>query len=877
MEDGSAKAAEGIELHALGSGVFETFKAIRGLGLAKPEGRRLAGEEQRFRLWAHSLGLHQKGHSSLDYRVRDAIVVRRSLADVLGDLKENLDSLYSILSGERSPAGGNDTVNTTRMENEEEDEEEEEEGLGREEEKEDEDSVAPSSESSFDEVDFRVQSVEELLDGLYSLATKIRNPKNRPQRGTADLYKHVPVQLRAQHIQEREAAETAIVAYVQRQQLLESLRSGVLPKREDTTLSVEETLDLYASPENWIIRRTGMANARRKQQFLYWKEHAERISRGPTEDAPPPLPAMESSMPQTQPPDGAAEAGAPGRMVDAVGGGVPQGSLATSATLLDGNAIKPHDLRSVISYHSRLSTVIDLTGQKLEWPPPPALDTPIEKFFTCAYCKILCPRTYLSEGLWRTHLTHDLQPYHCTYQDCPDPGRIYGTRQEWIDHESQHTRVWHCQLHAAEFETQPEYVTHLEQKHNGSTLAQEVAHSSELLATAVGPSLQPHRDCPFCPTGFGSVTEMQKHIMFHLERMALFALPIVDGSEGDHDSDGDGGDDADSRQGALRQGRRISVVRDFTEHEDSQFGAFKQESWTDSSATTPHSSTIQEIRTAIGTSRQDVDIYAWLRAAEGTAGRESRINDYRVGKDGENIGGGGSKAEVVAIHERTLSEEHPDRLASQYELARAYEADGQVAKAVGLLEHVVAVQGGTLSEEYPGRLASLYRDQGRWEEAEKLEVEVMETRKTKLGVDHPDTLTSMANLASTFWNQGRWEEAEKLFVEVMETHKTKLGVDHPDTLTSMANLASTYSNQGRWQEAEKIEVEVMETSKTKLGVDHPSTLTSMSNLAFTWKDQGRHAKALALIKDCAQARQRVLGPNHPDTLSSLSTVSNWSS
>ena len=65
----------------------------------------------------------------------------------------------------------------------------------------------------------------------------------------------------------------------------------------------------------------------------------------------------------------------------------------------------------------------------------------------------------------------------------------------------------------------------------------------------------------------------------------------------------------------------------------------------------------------------------------------------------------------------------------------------------------------------------------------------METRKAKLGADHPDTLTSMANLASTLWNQGRWEEAEKLDVQVMETRKAKLGADHPSTLTSMANLA----------------------------------------------------------------------------------------
>jgi hypothetical protein len=40
----------------------------------------------------------------------------------------------------------------------------------------------------------------------------------------------------------------------------------------------------------------------------------------------------------------------------------------------------------------------------------------------------------------------------------------------------------------------------------------------------------------------------------------------------------------------------------------------------------------------------------------------------------------------------------------------------------------------------------------------------------------------MANLALTYRDQGRWEEAEKLFVLVMETRKTKLGADHPDML-----------------------------------------------------------------------------------------------
>ncbi|KAK3937548.1 hypothetical protein QBC46DRAFT_460804 [Diplogelasinospora grovesii] len=153
---------------------------------------------------------------------------------------------------------------------------------------------------------------------------------------------------------------------------------------------------------------------------------------------------------------------------------------------------------------------------------------------------------------------------------------------------------------------------------------------------------------------------------------------------------------------------------------------------------------------------------------------------------------------------------------------------------------------------------------GRWEEAEELFVQVMETRKTKLGADHPDTLTSINNLASTLWNQGRWEEAEKLFVQVMETSKTKLRADYPDMLMSMANLASTYRKQGRWEEAEKLFMRVMETSKTKLGADHPSTLTSMANLASTYRNQGRWEEAEKLFMQ--------LGADHPDMLTSIANL-----
>ena len=60
------------------------------------------------------------------------------------------------------------------------------------------------------------------------------------------------------------------------------------------------------------------------------------------------------------------------------------------------------------------------------------------------------------------------------------------------------------------------------------------------------------------------------------------------------------------------------------------------------------------------------------------------------------------------IKEVTLREGHPDRLASQMDLAKAYLAYGHFADAIAYLEHVVEVAGKTLHKHHPGRLEPLF-------------------------------------------------------------------------------------------------------------------------------------------------------------------------
>jgi hypothetical protein len=164
---------------------------------------------------------------------------------------------------------------------------------------------------------------------------------------------------------------------------------------------------------------------------------------------------------------------------------------------------------------------------------------------------------------------------------------------------------------------------------------------------------------------------------------------------------------------------------------------------------------------------------------------------------------------------------------------------------------------------------------GHVDDAERMSVKVMKTRRKLFGQEHKETLSGMAMVGLAYSLGGRWNEAEELEVQVMETRKRVLGAEHPDTLTSIANLASTFWNQGRWKEAEELEVQVMETSSRVLGAEHPDTLTSMNNLAFTWKRQGRGVEALNLIEECVQLRTRILGVGHPDTLSSSTVLIGW--
>jgi tetratricopeptide (TPR) repeat protein len=171
---------------------------------------------------------------------------------------------------------------------------------------------------------------------------------------------------------------------------------------------------------------------------------------------------------------------------------------------------------------------------------------------------------------------------------------------------------------------------------------------------------------------------------------------------------------------------------------------------------------------------------------------------------------------------------------------------------------------GVLGQTYPStmtsmaELASTCRAEGRWKEAEELEVQVMEMSSRMFGLDHPDTVTSMENLGFVLKAQGKYAEAEDMYQQALKGYEKIQGPEHTSTLNIVNNLGLLCVDLNRFEEAEKMYKQVLEGSEKILGLEHPDTLVSMSNLAGTLSKQGKYAEAEKMHRETLALMETAL-------------------
>ena len=234
----------------------------------------------------------------------------------------------------------------------------------------------------------------------------------------------------------------------------------------------------------------------------------------------------------------------------------------------------------------------------------------------------------------------------------------------------------------------------------------------------------------------------------------------------------------------------------------------------------------------------------------------------------------------VAKASDALEVNHPDILSSRNSLADAYLLEGQVEKAIALLEknlkHSKTIPGTTRHNTQTPRndFMSVLRAADRINKATTPHQQTQKDCPRILGPDHPEILASRNNLAGAYREAGRLEDAITLYQQNLQDRTRLFGPSHPDTLASRNNLASAYQEAGRLEEAITLFEQTLEDRTRILGPDHPDTLATRNNLASTLRQTGRLEDAITLYQQNLQDRTRLFGPSHPDTLATRNNLAN---
>ncbi len=248
---------------------------------------------------------------------------------------------------------------------------------------------------------------------------------------------------------------------------------------------------------------------------------------------------------------------------------------------------------------------------------------------------------------------------------------------------------------------------------------------------------------------------------------------------------------------------------------------------------------------------------------------------FKVSNPSERVGNAVTARELLDKGSRDiqtgLSKDPVLQAQMMHVMGRAYMMLGIQSQAQSLFEQSIKI--GTLSAgaDNPETLNAtkdlvwaLFQ-QGRLEEAERLERKLLDRDRRILGPDHPDTLGAMGQLASILSVKGSGTEAVRLDREVLEGTKRRLGPNADDTFLAMDNLSVALALDGKLTEAEALEQEDLQNEVRVFGFEHLGTISSMSNLAGIQMELGKYDQSEKLFRRTLDLEARVLGPDQPET------------
>ena len=200
---------------------------------------------------------------------------------------------------------------------------------------------------------------------------------------------------------------------------------------------------------------------------------------------------------------------------------------------------------------------------------------------------------------------------------------------------------------------------------------------------------------------------------------------------------------------------------------------------------------------------------------------------------------------------------------ASYQIARLHQQMGKYKEAEVNYQEAIAgykkLQSPELKQVY-NSFATYYITLGNYTTAEGIYLDLLNDPQT------PAALASALkqNLATIYQQTLRYDKAEAMFKDVIETDRKTIGEKHPDFAISLQNLAVLYQAMGNFEKAKGLYLQALEVDKLNGGDQTLSYASKTANLGTVYQETGEAQKARLLFEAALKIQERMLGKEHPD-------------
>lgn len=230
--------------------------------------------------------------------------------------------------------------------------------------------------------------------------------------------------------------------------------------------------------------------------------------------------------------------------------------------------------------------------------------------------------------------------------------------------------------------------------------------------------------------------------------------------------------------------------------------------------------------------------------------------------------------EAARILEGLLADNNPaalpdDRSDALLLLGRTYSEQGRFEEAGKLILEVLRLEtnpDGSLTsdgERAKSALASLYAYQGKTSKAIALNEQLVENALQRYGPMHSETATAWNNLGYILLDAPeRHNEAEDALLQALKVRRHVSEPDDPGTLTVLSNLSWLYGSRGNWEKAHQTYNEILQQRRKTLGDEHLRTAIARIGVGRSLLELGKPQEAEAHLKKALVTVQETVGARH---------------